>query len=330
MSLLLRAIGLAAVLAVAPATTLCQPSLAADVFAQGADISISTAEYSMALRTAARGKFYHGNPSDRELAKLQREVGDRVVADALLAREALRRGFAADEASIRREVDAVAARLREQGAAAQGGDRFLAALERRMRQESLLAQLEHAVRATPEPSEGQLSAYYAANLDKFTAPEQVRLSMILLAVDPSSPTAVWDAARAEGARIARRLRGGADFAELARMHSRDATSTKGGALGYVHRGMLPDPAQEAVDRLRPGEISDPVVLLEGVAVLRLDERKESARNPLPAVRERAAGLWKREQSDAAWNGLVARLRAQTPLTINEAVYLPVPGPTAAK
>ena len=133
----------------------------------------------------------------------------------------------------------------------------------------------------------------------------------------------------EGAAIAKRLRGGADFSELARLHSGDGSAQKGGDMGYLHRGMLPDAAQVAVDKLKPRQISDAVALLEGVAVFRLDERKPAKLNPLPAVRERAEDLLERDLGDQSWKDFVAKLRRSAQVKIDESRYLPLPPPAAA-
>jgi parvulin-like peptidyl-prolyl isomerase len=94
-------------------------------------------------------------------------------------------------------------------------------------------------------------------------------------------------------------------------------------MGYVHRGMLPDLAQEAVDKLKPGEISDAVVVLEGVAVFRLEERRPAKLNPLDAVRDRATDLWMRDKGEEAWTALVAKLRRDTPVKLDDSRFLPL-------
>ena len=99
-------------------------------------------------------------------------------------------------------------------------------------------------------------------------------------------------------------------------------------MGYVHQGILPEPAQQALDKMKPGELSDPVVLLEGVAVLRLEGRKPAKLNSLDVVRERAGDLWQRDQGEAAWAALLAKLRRETPVKIDESRFLPLV--TAAK
>jgi len=307
---------------------------ATSVFARVGDAVISQKDYDDAFAVAARSKFYHGKPPEAEVAKLQREVGDSLVNDALLLREARRRKLQPDQAAVKKQIDAYEARYAKSEMWQKNKATMLLPLQKKLEHDSVLEQLNATVRKVPEPSAAQVQAYYDQHKDKFTEPEQVRVSMILLKVDPSSPQAKWNGATEEGAVIARRLRAGANFAELAKLHSGDPSAAKGGDLGYVHRGMLPDPAQAAVDKLQPGAITDVVLLLEGVAVLRLDDRKPAKLNPLSAVRQRAHDLLMRDLSDQAWSGFIARLRKETPTKVDESRYLPLaaakpPVPAAA-
>lgn len=297
---------------------------AAAAFARVGDVVITQKDYDDAFAIAARNKFYHGKPPEAEVAKLQREVGDALVNDVLLLREAQRRKIRPDGAAVQKQLDAYEARYGKSEMWQKNKATMLPPLKKKLERDSVLDQLNALVRKVPEPSAAQIQAYYNQHKDKFTEPEQVRVSMILLKVDPSSPQAKWNAATEEGTAIVRRLRGGAEFAELAKLHSGDASAAKGGDLGYLHRGMLPEPAQVALDKLQPGAVSDPVLLLEGVVVLRLDARKSPKLNPLPAVQQRAHDLLMRDQSDQAWSGLIARLRKDTPAKVDESRYLPLP------
>jgi peptidyl-prolyl cis-trans isomerase C len=299
------------------------------VFARVGDVVITQQAYDEAYAQAARSKFYHGKPPEAEVAKLQREVGDKLVNDVLLAAEAKRRKIKPNEAEVQKELDAYEARYAKSPMWKTGRATLLPPLKKKLEDQSVLQQLEATVRKVPSPTERQVEQYYDKNKDKFTEPEQVKISMILLKVDPSSPQAKWNAALDEAAALSKRLRGGANFAELARKHSGDGSASKGGEMGYLHRGMLPEPAQQAIDKLKPGAISDAVPLLEGVAVFRLEDRKSPHLNPLSAVKQRAHDLLQRDMGDEAWAGLVARLRRETPLRVDESRYLPLAAPVAA-
>ena len=290
------------------------------VFATIGGTTITTQDYEMEVAVAARNKFFHGKPPEADLVKLRREVGEQLVNQTLLVAEARRRKLAPDTAAIERQLAALDARYANSPEWQRTRTERLAALRRKLETDSALAQLEQATRNVPEPSAAAVERFYTLHPDKFTEPEQLRISLILLKVDPSSPKAQWEGARAEGEAIVKRLRGGADFAQLANLHSSDPSAAKSGDLGYVHRGMLPEPAQDALDKLKPGTVADPVLLLEGIAVVRLDDRKVAKLNPLPSVQDRARELLRREQAETAWQGLIARLRAQAQPRVDESRY----------
>ena len=175
----------------------------------------------------------------------------------------------------------------------------------------------------PSPKDEVARSFYDKNKNLFVEPEQVRLSLILLKVDPSSPQTVWNSAKEEGQRIHQRIKAGADFGELARLHSGDASAAKGGQMEYTHSGMLPEALAAPVEKLKPREISEPVQILQGVAILRLDDRKLARQRPFDAVRERAGELWQREEGENRWKKLIADLRRATPLRIDESQYVPL-------
>jgi parvulin-like peptidyl-prolyl isomerase len=203
-------------------------------------------------------------------------------------------------------------------------EKMLAAVVPQLEADSLLDRLGKLVRNVPEPGEAAARAYYDKHKDLFVEPEQVKLSVILLKVDPSSPQAVWNGAKDEARAIHRKLQAGAEFAELARLHSGDKSATQGGQMDYTHRGMLPEAVHGVVDALKPKELSEPVQLLEGVAILRLDDRRAAQQRRFEQVKERAADLWQREEAQARWDRLIADLRRATPVRIDESHYAPLP------
>ncbi len=292
-------------------------------FAKVGDTVITHQEFDTAFAQAARRKFFHGKAPDGGVAALQREVGQGMVDEILLAKEARRRKLQPDQAAIKQTLDGYEKQYAASEQWKTNRARLLPGLQAKLERDSLLEQLGKQVKHVDAPSPRQLEQYWDTHKDKFTAPEQVHLSMILLKVDPSSPQAKWDGARDEGAAIVKRLRAGADFKELANLHSSDASAAKGGDMGYVHRGMLPEAGQEAVDKLKPGDLSDAVALLEGYAVFRLEERRSPKLSPLDTVRDRARDLWMREKGEEATTTLLVKLRRETPAKLDDSRFLPL-------
>jgi len=293
------------------------------VFAKVGSIVITQQDYDIALEGAARRKFYHGKPPEGAIAVLQREVGVTLVTNALLLHEAQHRDLKPDDAAIQKTLQQYEQRYLNNEQYKQNRAQLVQSLTKRLQEESLLSKLESLVRNVPPPNEKQMREYYAAHPDKFMEPEQLRLSYILLAVDPSSPSAKWEQAREEAQALVKRLRDGADFAAMARAKSGDVSAEQGGDLGYMHRGMMSDTVQGTVDKLNPGDISDPIRVLEGVAIVRMSDRKLPKLNSFEATKERIRELWLREQSDLAWKSLIERLKKETPVQVDESRYLPL-------
>jgi len=61
--------------------------------------------------------------------------------------------------------------------------------------------------------------------------------------------------KAEAEQILNQLRAGADFAKMAQTKSIDTSAADGGDLGYFGPGEMLPVFEEALTRLKPGEIS---------------------------------------------------------------------------
>jgi peptidyl-prolyl cis-trans isomerase D len=74
--------------------------------------------------------------------------------------------------------------------------------------------------------------------------------------------------------LLKQIRGGADFAAIARQHSDDPGSKeKGGELGWVTRGQMVPPFEQAAFTLKPKEISNIVKTDFGSISSRCSRRK---------------------------------------------------------
>lgn len=70
--------------------------------------------------------------------------------------------------------------------------------------------------------------------------------------------------------------GQADFAQLAREFSQDASAPNGGDLGWANPGLFVPEFEDAMNRLAPGKIAEPLVSRFGVHLIQLMERRQSA------------------------------------------------------
>ena len=102
-----------------------------------------------------------------------------------------------------------------------------------------------------------------------------------------------------------------DFATLARLHSVDGSATRGGDLGWLQPGDSVPAFEEAMNRLKPGEISQPIKTQYGYHIIQVVERREEAMNDermrymaRQILRQRkmaeATANWQRELRDRAY------------------------------
>lgn len=295
----------------APATASATPTpamAAATPMAVVNGRTITLQDFERAFTTVARQKFYHRAAPEGQLEQARREVAESLVDRALLLQEAHKRGVGADDAAIDKTLDGYEKQYASSPNWKAMRERVLPELRRELGDQQRLAKLEASVRDTGAPKAEAVRAFYDANPALFTEPERAHLSVILLKVDPSAPKAVRDKARDEGRELRERVAKGADFAQLAKIHSADDSAPKGGDLGYLHRGMLGEAIQKVVDELKPGELSASFDVLEGVAIFKLHERSAPRLRDYESVKARAEDLLKREQSERAWKDLIAELR----------------------
>lgn len=285
------------------------------LYAKVGDREITLDEYNQMYARTVRQRYYHSKPPEAELAAVRQEIADELITRELLLLEADRSGMQPDSKSIQATLQQYDQRYASSPRWQQERARLLGALKVKLEEDDLLRQLESKVKNITPPDEKQVRAYYEKNLDKFTEPMRQKLSLILLTVDPSSSTETWQAAMDTGYELVKQLHDGADFAEFARLYSGDLSAEHGGDMGYVHREMLSESVQRAIDELKPGQITEPVRTLHGVAILRLDDRQGERLREYSDVSDRAHKLWIREKSETAWMEFKSRLKLDTPVTV---------------
>jgi peptidyl-prolyl cis-trans isomerase SurA len=138
-------------------------------------------------------------------------------------------------------------------------------------------------RARAQPTEADLDA--ALEIAANTPREMLTLAEIALPyAERGQPET--DALAEE---ISRRAAAGANFAALAQEYSRSATAERGGVLEPVPAANLPPAFRTEVLLLRPGQVSRPLPISGGVAVIKLVSIRQAAPEPLdaddPEVRE---------------------------------------------
>ena len=270
------------------------------VFARVGDIIISEQEFNNAFYQHLQSRFYHGKPPEGQIEEVRQQVAKSMITRTLLLNEASRKKVECDQQVIRETLLQYDERYKSSSQWKENRDTMITVLQERLCENDQLKQIETNIRRVSSPTQAQLRSYYQSNIDKFTEPARQRISIILLGVAPSAQKSSWDAAMAEAKSIKVEIAQGAEFSEIASLRSSESSAQNGGDMGYLHKGMLSPAAEDAIDKLSIKELSDPIRLLEGVALFRVEERLPERTRSYDDVKQRLQELWARDTSNKAW------------------------------
>src|SRR5580700_1601665 len=151
--------------------------------------------------------------------------------------------------------------------------------------------------------DAQLKAYYDEQKQKtperFTQPEQRRVSHILLSVaDPKEDAAVK--AKAEG--ILKRAQSGEDFSKLAKEFSQDpGSAAQGGDLGWSERKVWVTPFADAAFGMKVDEIAGPVKTQFGYHILKLIGIQPAAVKTFEQSKPELEAEYRRNEAEKLFN-----------------------------
>ncbi|MGZ7440682.1 peptidyl-prolyl cis-trans isomerase [Paenibacillus sp. TH7-28] len=193
------------------------------------------------------------------------QVLSGLIDQELINQEAKKKNITITDADIDAEIkDTYVAQFGSQEALDQ------ALVQYGMTKDDLRSQIASQLKLTKllEPqvkvTDDQIKQTFETYKDSFNTPEQVRASIILVKTEDDAKD------------IIKQLKGGADFAELAKSKSLDtATKEQGGDTDFFARGQKETAVEDAAFKLTKGQISDPVKTSEGYQVIKLTDRKEA-------------------------------------------------------
>ncbi len=124
-------------------------------------------------------------------------------------------------------------------------------------------------------NEADLKTYYEQNVARLSGNEERRASHILINASKDAPAAERQKAKTRADELLQAARQAPDsFAELAKKNSQDTgSSVKGGDLDFFARGAMVKPFEEAVFKMKKGDISDVVESDFGYHIIKLTDVK---------------------------------------------------------
>jgi len=160
--------------------------------------------------------------------------------------------------------------------------------------------LAEKVQVSPD----ELQAYYNQHQDEFRIPETVTVRHILIKTPTPGPDGkvdqkAVDAAKAKADDIEKQLKGGADFAELAKKYSEDPGSAQNaGLLPALKKGQTVPEFEQAAFNTPKGQMTGVIRTSYGFHIIKVEDRQSARLKPLDEVRAQIEPLIKQNKTNA--------------------------------
>jgi peptidyl-prolyl cis-trans isomerase D len=152
------------------------------------------------------------------------------------------------------------------------------------RRRLLAAVLPTASVPAPAVTDADVEAAYKARRAQFEQPARSKVSHVLIKVPAVGGSGAEDQAKARAESALGRIRGGADFAQVAKEMSEDpSTASRGGDLGLIAQGELVPEVDKLIQSLKPGEVGGPIRSPFGYHVVKVFEVVPGSRKDLKEV-----------------------------------------------
>lgn len=160
-----------------------------------------------------------------------------------------------------------------------------------------------------------LQDYYSTHPDQYRVEGTVKVRHILVKTPIPGPDGKVDpkgvdAARAKAEGLLKQLKNGADFAELAKKNSDDTTAKDGGELGWIKKGEMVAPFENAAFSMNKGQMSDLVQSSFGFHIIQTEDKKDAHLRPFSEVRDEVEKNVKTQKVGAALGRMAEAAQAQ--------------------
>jgi peptidyl-prolyl cis-trans isomerase SurA len=251
---------------------------------------ILVSEVEVKIQQAARDLQDAGQPLPSEpadIAKFRRQVLDQMINEALLVQRAKEAKVDIPEADISTRVDryitsvrqkypdeaAFRAELRSAGIGTpdQWRAQTIEVERRKAMQQSLIDKLKVDGKLSPVPVSDEEVAAYFEEQKAGLQPIPATVSYLQIVVAPQPNETERAATRAKAESLLVELRGGADFASVAKRESMDGSAAQGGDLGWLRRGDVVPEFERMMISMPPGRVSPVFESKFGYHILKVEK-----------------------------------------------------------
>ncbi len=210
---------------------------------------------------------------------------DTVVTQKLLYNEAVKQNLDKD-AKVKKEIEQIAREIAIR--------------------EYLKKEIEDKVTVSDE----EAKKFYDANKDKFKEPEKIKVFHILV----DNEAAAKD--------ILAKLKGGADFAALAKEKSKCPSKDRGGDLGFMSKGQAVPEFEQAAVGLQAGQMSDVVKTQFGYHIIKVEERQPERTASFDESKDQLKQMLLSDKQKQTFDTLIKDLKDKNKVVIHNEILQP--------
>ena len=247
------------------------------------------------VNTLIPGAAVHGAISEKKQKDIRKSALERLITAELLNQEAKKQGIKIKKKEIDQEIKELKKRLKKDKTTLEDTLKknrlTMEALEKELEKNLSISKLninknkEFKANAAKKVTETYLEEHYNNNKEKFKEPERTRLREILIRADPSGGQKVWEEARVRSEEIMKEIKAGKDFAKLAKEFSQDIYASKGGDMGFGHKGSIIPEIEMVANKLQVGEVAGPIWSIYGYHIIKLEEKAPPIQRTFAEVKE---------------------------------------------
>jgi len=214
---------------------------------------------------------------------LDKEVLDKLIIESLQLQIAATNGITIDDSQLNTEVKDLAenngvslTEFRE--ILERDGYSYQDFREDLRKQLTIMQVRRMMVASTIKVNDQEIDNLLATLKSSGVGGTEYHLGHILIAIPEAASPGEVQATKARAERTLQRLRGGADFAEVALVESDSQTALEGGDLGWRNLGQLPSMFLDTVKNMQVGEISDLIRSSGSFHIIKLLDKRGDERH----------------------------------------------------
>jgi len=181
--------------------------------------------------------------------------------------------------------------------------------------------LDAKLKITKQPTEEELRDFYENNKSNFFVPKLYRLRQIMIKLpsrNPNIPGEIPEKAKRAYNKIKQNLQ---DFAEVAKELSEGPERAIGGDMGYFSLNQMIPEFQNAIAKMKVGDVSDIIKTQYGYHIIKLEDEKEPYLPPFNDIVDKVKNSYFKNLWDKKFEDLLSNLRKKAEIKVFEQYFI---------